>query len=374
MSLRAIDLFCGAGGLSLGLKNAGIEIVCGVDNWSVATDTYSANFDHPSLSADVSDLTASDILRLAGAPGAEVDLVVGGPPCQGFSIQRIGSDPDRRNNLVLEFARLVLEFRPRMFLMENVPGLKGKRGRPLAEEFEIRLSTAGYRVRSAILNARDYGVPQSRRRVMFFGWPAGEREFGFPAPTHTSNEYLTAWDAISDLPSPPEDCTPLPSDPLHRRTQLSPLNLERLRHIPPGGGMEDLPAHLRAACHRRGADQIGHRYVYGRLAPDRPSATITARFDSFTRGKFGHPHENRNITLREGARLQSFPDTFRFIGNQEPVAALIGNAVPPVLATVIAHGIVLTLERPCESPTETFHRHGTKSSDPQQHCLFDLPV
>ena len=199
MRLCAVDLFCGAGGLSLGLENAGIEVLCGVDNWSSATETYSANFRHPALSADVSDLRASDILEFSGSVGRQVDLVVGGPPCQGFSIQRIGSDRDRRNNLVLEFARLVLEFRPRMFVMENVPGLLGKRGRPLFEAFRVKLSAAGYRVRSQLLNACEYGVPQSRRRVIVYGWPEGEREFVFPAPTHRSTDHLTVWDAICDL-------------------------------------------------------------------------------------------------------------------------------------------------------------------------------
>lgn len=348
MSLRAIDLFCGAGGLSLGLQTAGIDIVCAVDNWPDAVNTYSANFHHPALAADISDLAAADILQFGRTPGRGVDVLVGGPPCQGFSVQRIGSDLDGRNSLVLEFARLVIEFRPRLFLMENVPGLLGKRGRPLVQLFEHTLSASGYQVRSIRVNACKYGVPQSRRRVMFYGWPDGEREFDFPATTHDADDYLTVWDAIGDLPSPPADCTPLAGDALHRRTRLSHLNLTRLRHIPPGGGMEDLPVDLRVACHRSGADRIGHRYVYGRLAPDRPAATLTARFDSFTRGRFGHPYEDRNITLREGARLQSFPDTFSFIGNQEPVAALIGNAVPPLLATLVAKRIVRTLE---ERPT-----------------------
>lgn len=345
MGINAVDLFCGAGGLSLGLEKAGIEVICGVDNWSTATDTYSVNFDHPALTMDVACLTARDILRFAGAQGRTVDLVVGGPPCQGFSIQRIGADVDGRNNLVLEFARLVVEFRPKLFLMENVPGLLGRRGRPLASAFTVKLSAAGYRVKSILLNARDYGVPQSRRRVFFYGWPEGGQELNFPEPTHGSSDYITVWDAIGDLPSPPEEFTPQPGDALHRRTRLSPLNLKRLEHIPPGGGMEDLPEHLRVACHRNGANLIGHRYVYGRLAPEKPSATITARFDSFTRGKFGHPYENRNITLREGARLQSFPDSFKFVGNQEPIAALIGNAVPPVLASVLANRVARTLEQ-----------------------------
>ena len=359
MSLRGIDLFCGAGGLSLGLARAGVEIVCAVDNWSVATKTYSANFDHPTLTADISNLTAAGILDFSGVLG-RVDVVVGGPPCQGFSVQRIGSDLDARNNLVLEFARLVLELSPRMFLMENVPGLLGKRGSPLAKAFQRTLSTSGYQVRSMLLNACDYGVPQSRRRVLFYGWRDGEREFEFPAPTHSMDDHLTVWDAIGDLPSPPEDCTPFPGDPLHRRTRLSPMNLKRLDCIPPGGGMEDLPVELRVACHRNGAHRIGHRYVYGRLAPDKPAATITARFDSFTRGKFGHPYDNRNITLREGARLQSFPDTFKFAGNQEPIAALIGNAVPPTLSTHLAKQIVRSLQDGSPPPKTPQNRHSPR--------------
>ena len=372
MSLTAVDLFCGAGGLSLGLEKAGIRVICGVDNWSAATKTYSANFRHPILAADVVDLGASQIRRFVGAVGSHVDLVVGGPPCQGFSVQRIGSDHDRRNNLVLEFARIVLDLRPRMFLMENVPGLLGKRGRPILETFELKVSSAGYRVKSALLNACEYGVPQSRRRVFICGWPRGEREFSFPRPTHSSTDYLTVWDAIGNLAPPPKDCSPLPEDPLHRRTRLSPLNLRRLRHIPPGGGMQDLPVHLRVACHRRGAGLIGHRFVYGRLAPDQPSATITARFDSFTRGKFGHPYENRNISLREGARLQSFPDTFEFIGNQESVAALIGNAVPPVLATALGRQIVRTLAS--LHPDDALDAHPIESQEARQLSLLDVPV
>ena len=343
MRLTAVDLFCGAGGFSYGLANAGIRVICGVDNWSPATKTYTANFRHPILAADVSRLKSRDVLEFAGATEGSVDIVVGGPPCQGFSVQRVGTDRDRRNNLVLAFARMVSEFRPRLFLMENVPGLLGKRGRPFTRPFELALAETGFRMKYALLNAADYGVPQSRRRVFVCGWLEGEREFHFPPPTHRGSDRLTVWDAIGDLPPPPADHTPLPGDPLHRRTRLSALNLRRLGHIPPGGGMQDLPVDLRVPCHRQGARRIGHRFVYGRLAPDRPAATITARFDSFTRGKFGHPYDNRNISLREGARLQSFPDEFSFSGTQEHIAALIGNAVPPALGTVLGLQVVRTL-------------------------------
>ncbi len=153
-------------------------------------------------------------------------------------------------------------------------------------------------------------------------------------------------DAIGDLPSPAARNAANAADPLHRETKLSDLNLRRLRLIPPGGGMQDLPVAMRVRCHKKGADAIGHRYVYGRLAPDRPANTITARFDSFTRGRFAHPFAHRNITLREGARLQTFPDQFRFCGNQEEIAAQIGNAVPPLLAQAIGIAAIQSLLTP----------------------------
>jgi len=340
MKPTVVDLFCGAGGLSLGLERAGFDILCAVDNWKIATKTYALNFSHPVLLLDLGKMSAKEIAKKAGFSGVSVDLVVGGPPCQGFSIQRIGNDHDIRNNLVLEFARLIAEFRPKMFLMENVPGLIGKRGRDLASKFELQMKTVGYEVQTTRVNAAEYGIPQIRQRVFFYGWKKEYSPFGFPPATHRNEHFKTVWDAIGDLPSPPEDYSPHPDDALHRKTRLSKLNEKRISMIPPGGGMLDLPVSMRVNCHKNGADLIGHRFVYGRLSPDKPAATITARFDSFTRGKFGHPHENRNITLREGARLQTFPDNFVFLGTQEEIAAQIGNAVPPVLAEQISRGVL----------------------------------
>ena len=259
-----------------------------------------------------------------------VDLVVGGPPCQGFSIQRIGTDTDGRNDLIGSFARTVISMRPKLFIMENVPGLLGHRGREHLRRFETQLAEAGYELTQRILDASDFGVSQVRKRVFVVGWPKtiGAR-FEFPEPL--ASDPRSVRDAIGDLPEPPRDFTPMPGDPLHRRMKLSELNLERLRHIPPGGGFEDLPVELRVDCHKAGAARIGHRNVYGRLEFDRPASTITARFDSFTRGRFAHPGQDRNITLREGARLQGFSDDHAFLGTQEEVAALIGNSVPPPL-------------------------------------------
>lgn len=329
----AIDLFCGAGGMSLGLTQAGFSILYAVDAWEIAVESYKKNFKHPVICADLSRSTHEDLKRLASISNASVDLVVGGPPCQGFSVQRVGPDDDKRNNLVLEFARLVTEIAPRFFIMENVPGLVGKRGRDLLDSFLEKVHAAGYDAEGQIVNAADFGVPQIRRRIIVLGWlRTNDSSLSFPPKTHEPRTYQTVWNAICNLPIPvgPKDLNP--PDLLHRETRLSELNRKRLEHIPPGGGMQDLPHELRVNCHKIGAETIGHRYVYGRLAPDRPAATITARFDSFTRGRFAHPKQNRNITLREGARLQSFPDDFNFVGNQEEIAAQIGNAVPPKLA------------------------------------------
>ena len=335
----AVDLFCGAGGFTTGLLRAGFNVVCAVDSWNKAVESYRLNFEHPCLDTDIAELTGKEIRSAAGIGKRDVDLVVGGPPCQGFSIQRIGPDSDSRNNLILQYARLLEELSPRMFVMENVLGLLGKRGRPLIDAFLAHMTDAGYEAEAHVVNAAEYGVPQVRKRVIVVGWRKKEvAPFVLPAPTHAPAKMRTVQDAIGDLPAPSEVGRFGP-DPLHKKTRLSPLNQERLRHIPPGGGMEHLPVELRVDCHKGGADRIGHRYVYGRLAADRPAATITARFDSFTRGRFAHPAEDRIITLREGARLQTFPDDFRFAGNQEDIAAQIGNAVPPALAEVIAGAI-----------------------------------
>jgi len=342
---NALDLFSGAGGFSLGLERAGFRVGLGVDSWPIAAKTYAANFNHPIWCTDLSDACGSDLLDGAGMRQGQLDLVVGGPPCQGFSIQRIGTDQDARNSLVTVYARLIRELGPRLFILENVPGLLGTRGRPLLDAFLLIVREAGFETSVHVVNAADYGVPQQRKRVIVLGWRVHDTAaFELPQPAAESAQRRTVMQAIGDMPA-----AALPgevgSDPLHKQSRLSALNQERLKHIPPGGGMEDLPVYLRATCHKAGASKIGHRYVYGRLAPDRPASTITARFDSFTRGRFAHPFENRNITLREGARLQTFPDSFEFVGNQEEIAAQIGNAVPPLLAEALVAGARAALER-----------------------------
>jgi DNA (cytosine-5)-methyltransferase 1 len=351
----AIDLFCGAGGMSLGLRRAGFDVSLSADFWRPAVETFRANNPFERIiEADLGKLEPENLASYGIMPGM-VDLVAGGPPCQGFSIQRIGSDSDPRNSLVLSFAEYVKWISPKMFLMENVPGLIGKRGSELVRNFESRMKESGYGLVHGVVDAANFGVPQRRRRVVFVGWKISEGlgEFILPNPKLMPHEFRTVKEAIGDLAEPPSDYSPLPGDPLHRRMRISPLNQERLRFIPPGGGFEDLPVDLRVSCHKNGADRIGHRNVYGRLHPDKPASTITARFDSFTRGQFAHPFENRNISLREGARLQTFPDTYTFKGTQEEITAQIGNAVPPVLAEALGHACMdyLTRRRIVDGPT-----------------------
>lgn len=347
-SLSAIDLFAGAGGLSLGLGRSGFDVRLAVEYDPIAVQTYKRNLGDHVLAADIHTVTARKLLTNAHLRKGECDLLAGGPPCQGFSVQRRGSDKDERNDLVLHFARLIEGVLPKMFLMENVAGLLSNRGRPFLERLIAHVDECGYDADVVKIEAADFGVPQMRSRVLVVGRRRDLNlpHFTLPEPFRTPEKYMTVKEAIGDLPSPPADGKSHPEVANHaREVRLSSTNLERLRHIPPGGGREHLPPHLQLPCH---VNNPSHRHmdVYGRLHWDRPSGTITARFDSFTRGRFAHPEEHRSLTLREGARLQTFPDDFVFAGNREDAARQIGNAVPVSLATVIGEQLRACLASP----------------------------
>ncbi|MEK4630511.1 DNA cytosine methyltransferase [Solibacillus sp. FSL R7-0682] len=342
-----IDLFCGAGGLSLGLSKANFNIKIAFDNNEHAVSTYNNNFSHKAVLESVENINSNQVLKSVGLKKGELDLLAGGPPCQGFSIQRRGDDNDSRNTLVLEYARLLEELSPKMFIMENVTGLQTKRGKVFLDEIIERAQKAGYKCHISILNAADFGVPQIRKRIFIVGEKSigTESYFKFPEKIFEPNNYRTVWNAIKDLPQPPDNFKDHELYPNHRKERLSELNRLRISHVPQGGGRENIPEELRLECHKVSVEKAGHRYVYGRLEADKPSGTITARFDSFTRGKFAHPFENRSITLREGARLQTFPDDFVFLGSKVEVAKQIGNAVPPVLAEHLGHALNLAISK-----------------------------
>ena len=269
-------------------------------------------------------------------------MPVDGPPCQGFSVQRtIGSDMDDRNLLVDDYAELILEMMPKFFLMENVVGIGGKRGREILDQFKQKISSAGYCLFERILDAQNFGVPQRRRRVFVIGQYGGgsQNKFVWPEPMSIKK---TVWDAIGHLPVAAQSKK---FETLHGHVsdKLSALNLERIRAVKAGEGRTSLPENLVAECHRREATKIGHRNVYGRMSWDNVAPTITARFDSFTRGQFGHPEADRSITLHEGALLQTFPENLRFSGNKVEVARQIGNAVPPNLGFAVGSAIINAL-------------------------------
>lgn len=328
--LTAIEAFSGAGGMSLGLLQAHISVRHAFDLDTNAIATYRHNIGDHAAVADARSLRGSDLLLNAGL--TEVDILSGGPPCQGFSKQRRGAHlvADGRNDLVREYARLVKEVAPRAFLFENVLAFGQKRGRELIDYVDDQLPD--YRIYRFFTSALDFGLAQRRGRFLMIGI---RKDVSAIVPLlQKSPNQATVRMAIGDLPPPPDDYSEHPDYPNHARSKVGALNEERFRHVPPGGGWFDIPPHLRLDCHSElaGAISGGWPDVYGRLEWTSQAGTITAGFDSFTRGRFGHPEQHRPITLREGARLQGFPDGFRFLGSRAQVRLQIGNAVPPPLA------------------------------------------
>lgn len=316
----AIDLFCGCGGLTLGLKAAGFRVLGAVDNDPVCLDTYRAN--HPEVrvwACDIRDLDASDLMEELGIRSGELDLLAGCPPCQGFSCMRTLNGGrkvhDPRNDLVLEFLRFVEGIRPKAVMMENVPGLADD------ERFEVfcnSMARLGYKGGYRILDAVDYGVPQRRRRLIYLAGLGGRVPFAEPVEGRRSVR-----NAIGGLPKAGESGDPLHDLPERRSAKVMAL----IRRIPKDGGSRtDLPWEEQLECHKRCK---GFKDVYGRMAWDAPAPTITSGCFNPSKGRFLHPEEDRAITIREAALLQGFPMWYRFFGSKTAMARMIGNALPP---------------------------------------------
>lgn len=328
-ALTAVDLFCGAGGLSEGLGQSGVRVLGAIDVAPLAIEAYRAN--HPDTKVwrrDIRRLAPAEMLRELGLRPGELDLLVGCPPCQGFSTLRTHNRSshveDGRNGLVAQFARFCEGLRPRGLLMENVPGLETDRRFRL---LTTRLEGMGYKLTHGVLDAADYGVPQRRRRFVLLGFLGGSVQFASPTVSP-----VRVRDAIGDLPAPAAS-----GDPLHdygeNRTQEI---IELIRDIPKDGGSRgDLGLKRQLPCHRR---SDGWHDVYGRMAWDAPAPTITSGCISPSKGRFLHPEQDRAITLREAALLQSFPRDYKFplTKGKYKVADLIGNALPPVF---VAHQV-----------------------------------
>ena len=352
MPLSAVEGFCGAGGMAIGLKKAGFQSLLAFDNNQPAIDTYRKGVGSEAALFDARKLTGKMILGQIGLRKGELDLFAGGPPCQGFSLQRrSGYESDERNDLVGDFFRLVEELLPRAFFLENVVMLGKLRGKKYTTEGFTRLHNLGYRITHGVVNCANYGMAQTRKRFIAVGvYDSGV--FCFPRHTHEQNGWSTVRDAISDLPDCPEDFTEHREFSNHIRCKVTQRNLLMISHVPPGGGWHDIPRNLWLDCMKRwnGASG-GWPDVYGRLEWEGRCPTITAGFDSFSRGRYTHPVWDRAITPREAARLQTFPDNVRFFGTRHDVRLQIGNAVPPRLAEVLGRAIRSHLQRKSVSPS-----------------------
>ncbi|MDD2728198.1 DNA cytosine methyltransferase [Malikia sp.] len=337
--IEAVDLFCGAGGLTAGLQAAGVRVTAGIDVDPACRYPFEAN--HPGarfVERDVSQVTGGE-LQACWSPGV-VRLLAGCAPCQPFSSYARGRPADHTKwGMLYQFSRLVRESQPDLVTMENVLGLEAQE--PFAD-FVHTLRECGFEVCHAVLNAADYGVPQRRRRLVLLASRLGP--VSLPQPTHPGRgHWVSVKDAIGELPvlAHGQSC---PEDPLHRAAMLSPLNLARIQASKPGGTWRDWPTYLVADCHVR---ESGRRStgVYGRMSWDDPSPTMTTLCTGYGNGRFGHPAQDRGITLREAAIFQSFPRDYRFVppGVDVPnktVSRLIGNAVPPKLAEAVGRQLL----------------------------------
>jgi DNA (cytosine-5)-methyltransferase 1 len=336
-----VDLFCGAGGLTHGLLRAGIRVEAGIDVDGAAEHAYSVNNGGAAfLKWDVATKTSPSIEKLF-APG-KYRLLAGCAPCQPFSRLTNGLERHRSWDLLDNFARFVKGIRPELVTMENVPELAG-RGREVFDRFIQTLESMDYVVNWKIVNCADYGAPQSRKRLVLLASRLGELtvpegKYGSTKPCRTVRQ------AIGRLPRL-ESGGVHRSDPLHLAALLSPLNLKRVRATPHDGGTkDDWPKRLVLDCHKR---ESGSRYhsIYGRMWWDQPAPTMTTLCNGIGNGRFGHPEQDRAITLREAALLQTFPRYYEFWPRDKKlygkaVARMIGNAVPTQLASVLGKAIL----------------------------------
>jgi DNA (cytosine-5)-methyltransferase 1 len=341
----AVDLYCGAGGLTRGLLDAGIEVRAGYDIDEACRYAYEHNNSPSEFHAkSVVDLKAKDVK--AHYEKGRASILVGCAPCVTFSTYTQGKNrsSDPKWSLLRQFARLVEEVRPDIISMENVPGIQKT---SVFRDFLRVLRDEGFhfseRAEQRIVYCPDYGIPQHRTRLVLIASRLGSIQL-IP-PTNSPSEYRDVRDALKGLPEL-EAGGASQTDPMHRASALSDLNLRRIRHSKPGGSWRSWPAELVAKCHTKDEGKT-YGSVYGRMSWSKPAPTITTQFHGFGNGRFGHPEQDRALSLREGAILQSFPRTYAFTEDSDysvrAVARMIGNAVPVQLGAVIGKSIRLHL-------------------------------
>lgn len=334
----AIDFFCGGGGMTRGLLDAGIQVLAGIDSNPDCRDTYEKNNHNTYLQCDICELAPKELVdKFPQLKDRDNVMLVGCAPCQPFSVLRREEFDENGNpiphksvNLLIEFGRFVEAIKPAHVLVENVPGLKGK-GSEVLDGFKKMLEKLGYQWDEKVLYAKDYGVPQNRRRYILIASRLFEPQI--PEATHGNKEsllpYCTVRQTISGYPKikAGEKHATVPN---HQSANLNNLLLRRIKATPHNGGSRtDWPDELVLKCHKT---FHGHTDVYGRMKWDEPSPTLTVKCFSLSNGRFGHPEQDRAISLREAAALQSFPDDYIFYGSVQEIGRQIGNAVPVLLA------------------------------------------
>lgn len=345
-TISAIDLFCGIGGLSYGLKEAGIKIKAGIDINDSCQYAFETNCTSKFINKDISKVTSFELNALYKKN--EIKILVGCAPCQPFSSYTYKDDKqkDSRWQLLYEFARLIKEIEPVIVSMENVPTLLNFKEAPVFYDFVNQLQNEGYFVWYKVVYAPDYGIPQKRKRLVLLASKLGNIEI-LP-PTHTPEKYITVKDAIGHLDEL-NSGESSQSDFIHKAAKISEKNIKRIKQSIPGGSWKtDWDDELKLSCHK---SDKGKTYVsiYGRMKWNEPSPTMTTFCTGIGNGRFGHPQQNRAISLREAAILQSFPENYKFADKPENlkfrnVSKHIGNAVPPKLGKIIGESIVKHLK------------------------------
>ncbi len=364
LSPTAVDLFCGAGGLSEGFRQAGFQVLAGNDIDPYAGETFAATHREAKfLPGPIESISASKLLSAAGLLKGELDCLLGGPPCQGYSVYNHQRGMhDARSHLFEEYLRIVEGVMPRWVVMENVTGITSIANGMVVRAILTSLRALGYDVEPRLVRTEDYGIPQERRRILFVG-----NRVGVPIPnlqaTHGPGlaPFVSVWDAIGDLPRLRNGETAKDGSPYrfegkseyqrelrqngggvfnHSAPKLAQINLARMEHIPEGGSWRDIPLNLLPAGMKK-AHRSDHTKRYGRLEKKGLASTILTKCDLHW-GAYIHPEQDRSLTVREAARLQSFPDWFQFKGPRTEQYVQVGNAVPPLLGRRLACTITNT--------------------------------
>jgi DNA (cytosine-5)-methyltransferase 1 len=328
--------------MSLGLSRAGFEIARAFDVDPPSVATHNRNLGNHACVADAQDVCGKDLLKDTGLKRGELDLFAGGPPCQGFSKQKRGAHlGDTRNDLVRDYIRIVGELNPRFFFFENVAIFGQKRGKEYVAMMHEQLGD--YEISNCFVNSADFGLAQSRQRFLVVG-RRKDVHGAFSFPQRIVKRNTTVGDVLKGLPEPPRNYSVHKMFANHQRARVTDININRFSHVPQGGGWRDIPEEHRLPCHQRVDTQKGGwPDVFGRLEWDGLCPTITGGFDSFTRGRYGHPLKDRPLTPREAARIQGFPDEHVFEGTRGDVRSQIGNAVPPPVAFGVGSHILKAL-------------------------------